>query len=284
MSKTGKALKAMGMILRNPALLNRVLSEPEHWQRYVTGRYGMGKGFPQLSLDQLSKGSVFAIDPLTFLDGGSLPTDIALLRSLACWFSGCTYFEIGTWRGESIANIAAVAGECYTLNLSDQEMTARGIAEDYIKGHRFFSADKPNVTHLYGDSRQFDFQGLNRKFDLVFIDGDHHHDFVRHDTEQVVRHLVHEKSLIVWHDYAYHPEALRYEVMAAILDGLPPQMHARLYHVAQTKCAVYIGEAWDRHFITGTFTSPVQPDHYFSMEMRLIRTSDNQSAQDHDAR
>jgi predicted O-methyltransferase YrrM len=206
-----------------------------------------------------------------------LPTDIAVLRSLASWFSQCTYFEIGTWRGESIANVAAVAKECYTLNLSVQEMKKRGIADAYVQAHGYFSAGKKNITHLYGDSRNFDFQGLARKFDLIFIDGDHHHDFVMNDTIQVTSHLIHEKSIIVWHDYAFHPEELRHEVIAAILDGLPSHMHHRLYHVAHTKCAVYIGQAWEKQFITGTFTSPVMPDRYFSLDMKLKRFNNNQS-------
>jgi len=271
MSKLRKALHALGLIFRNPALLNRVLSDPGYWKEYVKKKFGMQDGFPIVGIDQLSGEPTLSADPLTFLDGGSLPTDIALLRSLAAWFKECVYFEIGTWRGESVANVAAVAKECFTLNLSDKEMKERGISDAYIQAHRLFSSGRKNITHLSGDSRYFDFQGLSRKFDLVFIDGDHHHDFVKHDTEQVISHLVHEKSIIVWHDYAYHPEELRHEVMAAILDGLPAQMHKHLYHVAQTKCAIYIGQAWNREFITGTFSSPARPEHYFSMDMKLNR-------------
>lgn len=277
MSKISKAIKALGMILRTPVLLNRVLSDPDYWQSYVSDRYCLSRGFPQISMDQLTVGSSFTIDPVTFLDGGSLPTDIAVLRSLASWFSQCTYFEIGTWRGESVANVAAVANECYTLNLSDQEMKQRGIADAYVQAHRHFSAGKNNITHLYGDSRNFDFQNLAGKFDLIFIDGDHHHDFVMNDTIKVASHLIHEKSIIVWHDYAYNPEELRYEVMAAILDGLPAEMHQRLYHVAYTKCAVYIGQAWEKQFVTETFTSPVKPDRYFSLEMKLKSFNNYQS-------
>jgi len=275
MSKISKALKAIGLIFRNPALLNRVLADPGYWKDYVVHKYNMVDGFPVLSMDQLTADTVFNIDPVTFLDGGSLPTDIALLRSLASWFKEFTYFEIGTWRGESAANMAYVAKECYTLNLSDQEMKERDIPGETIQAHRFFSSGRENITHLYGDSRHFDFQGLARKFDLIFIDGDHHHDFVKHDTEQAVRHLSHDKSIIVWHDYAYNPEELRHEVMAAILDGLPEQMHTHLYHIAHTKCAVYIGQAWNRHFITEIFKSPVTPEIYFSLEMKIKRISNN---------
>jgi predicted O-methyltransferase YrrM len=277
MSKISKAIKALGMILRNPALLNRVLSDPGYWQSYLSQRYGMSRGFPQISLDQLTGETGFTVDPVTFLDGGSLPTDIAVLRSLASWFSQCTYFEIGTWRGESVVNVAAVAKECYTLNLSDKEMKNRGIDDAYVLAHGYFSAGKKNITHLYGDSRNFDFQGLARKFDLIFIDGDHHHDFVVNDTMQVVNHLIHEKSIIVWHDAAFNPEELRHEVIAAILDGLPVDMHQRLYHVANTKCAIYIGQAWGKQFMTGTFTSPVMPAYYFSLDMKLKRFNRDQA-------
>jgi predicted O-methyltransferase YrrM len=259
------------MVLRRPALLNRVLSDPDTWERHVAEKYSMGDGFPQIAFDQLHRDSEVRIAPVTFLDGGSLPTDLALLRCLAGWFGDCSYFEIGTWRGESVANVAAVATECTTLNLSPDEMKERGISSRYIDVHGHFSRELGNVTQLYGNSGKFDFKGLDREFDLVFIDGDHHYDYVWSDTRQVIAHLVHEKSIIVWHDYAYNPEMIRFEVMAAILDGSPGWMHAHLYHIGHTKCAVYIAPAWNKGFQTGKFTSPVIPEQYFELVMKKKR-------------
>ena len=271
MNKLAKALRAVGMILRRPALLNRVLSDPDTWERHVAEKYSMGDGFQQIAFDQLHRESETRIAPVTFLDGGSLPTDLALLRCLAGWFDNCSYFEIGTWRGESVANAAAVAAECTTLNLSPEEMKERGLSSRYIDVHGHFSRGLDNVTQLYGNTRSFDFKGLGRKFDLIFIDGDHHYDYVRNDTEQVIAHLVHEKSIIVWHDYAYNPELLRFEVMAAILDGTPGRMRAHLYHIGHTKCAVYIGPEWNKKFPTGSFVNPVIPEQYFELVMKNRR-------------
>jgi len=265
MNKLAKAVKALGMVLRRPALLNRILSDPDTWEHHVSTKYHMGGGLPQIGFDHLHQDSEVRIAPVTFLDGGSLPTDLALLRCLAGWFDSCSYFEIGTWRGESVANVADVASECFTLNLSPEEMKERGISDRYINVHGHFSREMSNVHQLYGNSRSFDFKGLGRQFDLVFIDGDHHYDYVRKDTEQVISHLVHEKSIIVWHDYAYNPEELRYEVLAAILDATPENMHPHLYHIGHTKCAVYIAPQWNKQFTSRAFINPVIPEQYFEL-------------------
>ena len=102
-------MKATGLILRNPLLLNRVLSEPDVWREYVIGNYDREKGLPVIKMDQVFEGEVYDVGPITFLDGGSLPTDLALLRGLTSFYADCKYFEIGTWRGESVANMARVA-------------------------------------------------------------------------------------------------------------------------------------------------------------------------------
>jgi len=62
---------------------------------------------------------------------------------------------------------------------------------------------------------------FNDTFDVLFIDGDHRYDYVKNDTAKVFRHLVHNKSIVLWHDYAYSPGQVRYEVLAGILDGVP---------------------------------------------------------------
>jgi hypothetical protein len=111
----------------------------------------------------------------------------------------------------------------------------------------------------------FDFEGLDRKFDVVFIDGNHHYEHVRNDTEKVFRHLLNEDSAVVWHDYAHHPEKIRYEVLAGILDGTDKSIHEDIYHVSQTKCAVYLKKKIQGRFLD----PPEEPDEFF--EVRLKR-------------
>ena len=106
----------------------------------------------------------------------------------------------------------------------------------------------------------FAFHGLGQKFDLIFIDGDHHYDCVKSDTINVFRHLVHEKSIVVWHDYGFHPDQVRFEVLAAILDGIGQERRDLVYHVAHTKCAIYTGRKVS--YLPADF--PHIPESYFS--------------------
>jgi len=252
MKKIKKAVSAIREIIKKPSLLNLIIDENEVWQRKVKEKYNLPDGLPQIQLNDLFPDFSETLNSFSFTGGGSLPTDIALLKSLCRKFENAAYFEIGTWRGESVRNTADVAKECYTLNLSKQQMLDLGLPEKYADAHAFFSKGLPNVTQLYGDSRTFDYGGLNKKFDVIFIDGNHHYDFVKSDTQKVFQHLIHENSVVVWHDYAYHPEKVRFEIMNAILDGIPKEFHPNLYHVANTMCAV---------FVRGDFKSKLMEHH-----------------------
>jgi predicted O-methyltransferase YrrM len=265
MSKISKAFRALGLIIRNPWLLNKVLEEDEDWKSEVVKKYGFQHGLPVLQPEALFGNFSETVDPFAFLDGGSLPTDLALLKKLARRIPHCSYFEIGTWRGESVANVASVADICYTLNLSANEMKAMGLNQRYIDLHGHYSRNIPNIHHLEGNTLSFDFQSLNRKYDLIFIDGDHHFDMVKNDTEKVFGHLVHENSVVVWHDYARNPETIRYEVLAGILQGCPQVFHRHIFHIANTLCAVYLpgqtgGERLDL---------PAEPSGAFSLDIRF---------------
>ena len=265
MSRFSKALKAFRLILKNPSLLNNVIDDEGEWMKYVEKKYGLLEGLPVVDAVELFGGFDETVEPFAFLDGGSLPTDIALLKKLAGKFQDCSYFEIGTWRGESVANVAAVAKTCFTLNLPDEEMRNLGLSEEYIGMHGYFSKDLENVTHLKGNSLTYDFESQGRKFDLIFIDGDHHYEMVKNDTEKVFQHLTHDNSVVVWHDYAYNPEKPRFSVLAGILDGTPQKYHDRIYHFANSLCAIYINSAYD----TARLDPPVRPEKHFRVQLNL---------------
>lgn len=267
MSKIGKLFRALQLIARQPALLNHVLDDNEVWKKYVTKNYNLPDGLPMVQLDDLFPGFEMEIPVFAFLDGGSLPTDIALLMHFAAGIPDCRYFEIGTWRGESVLNVAQKAKHCTTLNLPDEEMRQIGMSEEYIALTAFFSKVKQNITHLRGNSKTFDFAGLNEKFDLIFIDGDHHYEMVKNDTAKVFEHLVHENTIVVWHDYAKNPENVRFEVLAGILDGIPGKFRKNLYHAANTMTAYYSQKRWPAtklHY-------PIEPKSYFSLSLKKVR-------------
>ncbi|NVO18190.1 MAG: class I SAM-dependent methyltransferase [Bacteroidetes bacterium] len=239
MNKIRKSLKALGLIVSKPYLLNLILDENGIWEKYARNSYPGLPFLKQINLTDLLGSFNETIAPYEYLDGGSLPTDIGLLKALARQIPNCAFFEIGTWRGENVANVSQVAESCITMDLPDAEKVNLGMTDEYISQHAALSRHIPNIIHLKANSLTFDFNSLGKKFDLVFIDGDHHYKGVLNDTQKVFAHLIHENTVIVWHDYAFNPEKVRYEVFSAILDGLPESHHSRLFHVANTLCAIY---------------------------------------------
>lgn len=234
---------------RNPWLLNHVLAaDAAAWQAralaHAARHPGLcSEGLPVASLLHFLNVLPSAsrrVEPFAFGAGGSLPTDLLLLRALAHAVPNCRYFEIGTWRGESAANVAAEAAEVVTLNLSAAELAAQGGSPRYIELHGHFSRPLANVLHVEGNSATYDYTSLGGPFDLIFIDGDHTAAAVRRDTELMFQHLVHAATVVVWHDASRQPGEPRWEVLAGIVEGIPATAPGQLVQVSHTLCAVYL--------------------------------------------
>jgi hypothetical protein len=162
--------------------------------------------------------------------------------------------------------VAAVVPQCVTLNLSREEIIKLTDNERYADAHAFFSNNLDNVTHIEGNSQNFDFTPYKGQFDMVFIDGDHHSDAVKKDTQTAFELLRDEKSIIVWHDYGYDPETIRWSVLYAIWEGTPEEKRKYLYHVANTMCAVYIPE----ELPVGTLVPHALPEHFYEVTLKTV--------------
>jgi predicted O-methyltransferase YrrM len=239
MSKVSKSLKAIFAIIRNPWLLNHVLVDNDLWLKSITKKYSINS-LPVVDIDTLFPNFNEELSAFSSLGGSSFPGDLMLLRALCKTIPDCKYFEIGTSRGESAVNVADVCSLCYTLDLEPGKLPN----EIEVKTAAFFSKGNSKITHFNGDSLTFDYKGLHQKFDVIFIDGDHRYESVKSDTENVFKYLAHENTIVVWHDYGFDPLNVRYEVMGAILDGTPVNLHKNLYHVSNTMCAVYINKQY----------------------------------------
>ena len=239
MSKLNKLFKAIGLIAKQPSLLNKVLDDADINKQQVIEKYNLPKGLKSVDILELLPDFNETVEPYCARDGGSTPIDLALLKALARTKPDCTYFEIGTWMGESVSNVAAVAKQCTTLNLPDEDLLKMGLDKNYVGLHRFFSKNLKNVTHLQANSQTFDFNSLNQKFDLIFIDGDHHYESVKNDTANAFKLLKDKDSVIVWHDYGNNPSDIRWDVLRGILDGTPVEKLDKIYRVSNTLCAIY---------------------------------------------
>lgn len=243
MSRLSVALQALRSLARTPSLLHHVITgDVARWQQRAlahTGRGVTATGLPVVPLTHFLSSADTTVRPFAFREGGSLPTDLLLLRALARRVPEGRYFEIGTWRGESAANVAEAIAEVFTLNLSDAEIRALGLPERYIELHGFFSRPLPNVRHLHGNSATYPFGEFAEPFDVIFIDGDHRYEAVRTDTRRVFEHLVGPATTVVWHDASRQPGEPRWEVLAGLLDGLPAAATGQLVQVENTLCALY---------------------------------------------
>lgn len=247
-----KTLRLVKKIILNPSSLKQLIDYEDIYQQYVRSKFGLEK-LPTLDIRTLVPDFCETINRYTFLEGTSLPIDIALLKALARQFDNCHYLELGSWRGESLVNVAEVAERCISISLSDTEMQKMGFSNDFISLNRFFSKSLSNVIHFGHNTRTFDFQSLNQKFDLIFVDADHSYEAVRDDTKNIFSLLKNEDSIIVWHDYGYSTERVRKPVLAGILDGLPNHdVRSRVYHVSNTMCAIYRQKPFQNALIEST--------------------------------
>lgn len=264
MSKLAKALKAISHIIRKPYLLNHILEDENIIKNEFLQKFPEIQQLKQIPFYHfLGTQPNVTVSPYAYLGGSSLPTDLALLQLLCKNNQVEDYLEIGTWRGESVANVAPFVKNCFSLNLPDETMRTMGLDEDYINMHRYFSMEIKNVTHLFGHSQTFDFEKLNKKFDLIFIDGDHHTEAVENDTKRVLSLLKSDQSIIVWHDAQIDPETPRHEVLMGIFSGIPKEKHKHIYLVSNSLCAVYYPFEVESTFQKANNS----PKNYFSVEL-----------------
>jgi predicted O-methyltransferase YrrM len=262
------AIAAVQHPRRTAGYLLGLAAEEKH--AAAMARIGLAQGLPTVNLLDLFPDFAEEVTPFTYLEGGSPALDLGLLRRLARQRPGTNYFEIGTWRGESVANVAAVAAHCYALTLSDVEMRAAGWGEEFVATARCLSNGIPNITHLLHNSRTFDYAPYAGKMDLVFVDGDHRYEGVLADTRNAFRLLRDKDSIVVWHDYMRSPERdIVWELLAAIMDGCPPERRRDIYHVSNTLCAVCLPAAFRpaaRHW-----KFPARPDKVFRVGIAASR-------------
>jgi hypothetical protein len=268
MSRSKLFLPFLKILFFKPRLILKSLfhvTTNETTQNHVK-MLGFSDGLPVIDLLELIPNLNVEISNYSFLNGTSFTIDIAVLKSLASSFKDCSYLEIGSWRGESIANVADVAKECTSISLSDEEIRKMGFSEKFTRVSRFFSKEKNNIHYIAHNSMTFDFSSLKKKFDMIFVDGDHAYEAVKSDTANAFKLLKDENSIIVWHDYARALEFVNYPVLAGILDGTPEEKRKNIYSISNTLCAIYS----TKKFQTGKLDHPTYPNKKFDVAMKAI--------------
>lgn len=262
-----KIIKALSFFIKNPVFVIKKGAElqKENWHKKRIQKCYNKSQLPTIDFLDINPSLNETIDYYSYLSGTALIPDIVLLKSLARKFDKCNYLEIGSWRGESIVNVAQVADKCLSVTLGAEEMRKIGLSDDFINIHGFFSKNQKNITTIFANSHHFNFEQLNEKFDLIFIDGDHTYEGVLNDTVKTFNLRKNENAIIVWHDYSNNVEDVRYSVLHAILDGVPKEKHGNLYHVSNTLCAIYIENVNYKTFFS---KFPTIPNKSFEVQVK----------------
>jgi predicted O-methyltransferase YrrM len=170
----------------------------------------------------IEKASYTVVNGFTRTDNMSVTLfELNALLAMARHIDARRVMEIGTFDGGTAVNLAANlpdGGVVVTADLPPSfkrfELAASSFHDNQsdhaLVGRQFRgTSHEAKITQLLEDSAKIDYAKLGGPFDLFFIDGCHDYLYVKHDTEQALRH-VRPKGLVVWHDYGMIEDVSRY--------------------------------------------------------------------------
>ncbi len=201
------------------------------------------------TFQRISQETVFAQSNVFNLDSKvTRPMETQILAALVSYFQPAAMFEIGTYNGFTALHFAVnspAKAVIYTLDLppdfnpneknqfSYDDLLVVKLSMEHIHARIYRQHPcREKIKELFGDSLNFDFSPYYGKMDLVFIDGNHSHNYVQRDTQNAFK-MLNETGIIVWHDYDYivHKEVFNY------LNTLSKEY--KIYFIPHTRFAIY---------------------------------------------
>jgi predicted O-methyltransferase YrrM len=218
---TRERLDVLLKCIRNPRLAysrlrteflspDPIYREQSRWVHGTLPRIALTRILPQIRSFDLS-----LVRPFDRTWGTSITIEeLSCIMAIAKAVEAKKILEIGTWDGNTTVNLAATTGGLVTtLDLPPEtspessgvpNMTERGQLGRQFQDHTCRS----RIRQVFGDSTRIDWKTLEPPFDLIFIDGAHHYDFVARDTENAKANLA-PGGAIVWHDYGIFQDVSR---------------------------------------------------------------------------
>lgn len=157
-------------------------------------------------------------------------------------------FEFGTYKGlttrlllENLPDKTVKNERIFTLDLPSLEGIAfQGddgtLAVEALDSQRKYLSSKNStqVHQILQDSLNLDETQFLKKFQLIFIDGNHYLKYLQSDTEKSFAMLADKSSCIVWHDYG-NPQ---FPELTAYIEKCANSI--KIYHIEETMLAFHL--------------------------------------------
>ena len=212
-------------------------------------RYHLGRGVFHIMKEISAPGvETITLDRINGLDGlfvevDAVSPDRVILTALSKRLQPKTFFEIGTFLGDTTLAVARnnPQAQVYTLDLPSAEsrteakleMTDEYLFQRWERGSSFKNTpEAARIQCLEGDSATFDFSPYEGKMDLIFVDASHSYSYVKCDTEASLR-LLSPTGTLLWHDYP------TYAGIYAYLNELAIGQRLHIVHPRHSGLAIY---------------------------------------------
>jgi Methyltransferase domain len=159
-----------------------------------------------------------------FRQGNMTLYELYSLCAAVKYFEPKGILEIGTFDGLTTLHLSLNTNEkciIHTIDLPPEKISVTKFNIDsgdheliekkgFESGIRF--KDHPNrnkIIQYFADSAKFDYSPLKGKIDLAIIDGSHSYDYIKSDTENVLK-IINDNGIILWHDYGNVIDVIEY--------------------------------------------------------------------------
>ena len=200
------------------------------YRDHFIAKYDMPNGPPLAGIFDIVDKIDEEIDPFLSNFVGSDLTTIALLKAIARQYNDCRFLEIGTYQGTTTQNM--------------DEVVSSGVTVD-IREHDFnFMKPDCKIHRVLQDSADESLWNAFDKFDLIYVDGNHHYEHAKKDTENSFKVLA-DGGTIIFDDiieksFGYsEPGWFRWDVISAVYDGCPEDKRDNLYLVSNMCNIIY---------------------------------------------
>lgn len=206
---------------------------------------------------------------ICFMGWGSLILDYAFIRYIVKKYKLKKYIEIGSFIGESVENIYDLCDEIVSISLPDdcEELNNLFKRKKTANFAGAFLKEKNKLKRVLQDSMTVDFDKLNFKPNISFIDGLHTYEGVYSDTKNIIKISNMKESFIIWHDIKNNKSEYNSDVVKAVYDALGDKYFKNVYSFDLNMCGIYVPDKYLEDFYKFKRT---KSNEFYSFDINLI--------------